>query len=326
MPDNYRVEAHENGQRLDKYLATQPAVGSRKRARDAIDSAKVSVDGRRVGPEDRALQVKTGMQIQIEWNRPGSARRPSRARLELERRGVRIVHEDADLLVLDKPPGLLTDAATHQQRCQEHTLRSLVTAWLGTLGQQPSVVHRIDRDTSGLVVVARHPRTGEHLRNQFRAHTPRRVYWVLVAGGPAQDRGHFADPMRWDAERLLQCATSSDDPRGVLARASFEVLERIGPADAPLASVLEVVLQTGRRNQIRLHCQLAGFPLWGERLYVDAGGRRLDRDAPRQALHAHRLAFIHPSTGRQVSFESPLPDDLRSVLASLRRGRAQGRP
>lgn len=316
MLESHRVDDASAGVRLDKFLASLQSVGSRKRAREAIASGKVEVDGRRVGARDGSLELSPGTRVEIAWNRPGTSRTTTRGRREVEQHGIGIVHEDADVVVIDKPPGLLTDAATHQQR-KLPTVRSILGAWLRPQGDDAFIVHRIDRDTSGLVVVARHEGAADHLSRAFRAHRPLRVYWLLVHGVPEHAEGEWADPMRWDPERNLQVSAPPGTPGTVVARARYRVVERFGER----ASALEVRLQTGRRNQIRLHCQLAGIPLLGERQYVQprTSGHRSVVDAPRQALHAKRLGFLHPRDGHPRSFECPIPPDLQGVLARLRR-------
>jgi RluA family pseudouridine synthase len=251
--------------------------------------------------------------VEIAWNRPGTSRGATRGRRTLEQLGLRIAYEDADLVVVEKPPGMLTDAATRKQR-REPSVRSLLHEWLRGQGDEAFIVHRIDRDTSGLVVVARNARAAERLSRQFREHSPRRLYWVLVQGGPARDAGEWVHAMRWDPEHNRQRPAREGERGAAVARARYRVLERIGDR----ASVLEVELQTGRRNQIRLHCQLEGCPLVGERQYVEQPRRDALRP-PRQALHARRLSFRHPTTGEQVGFSSELPGDLQRLLAGMRR-------
>lgn len=313
MGDKHRVDVASDGQRMDKFLSALPSVGSRRRAREAIDSGKVLVGGKRVGVADHALTVQAGDLVTIEWNRPGTARPGRRGAVNLERHGLRVVHEDRDIVVLDKPPGLLTDSATYKQAREEKTVATLLNSWLKAAEQRAHVVHRIDRDTSGLVAVARHEEAFEHLRAEFANHRPVRDYWVLVVGGPAEDAGDWAHFMRWDRKFRRQRVASADDEQAVVARASYRVLRRFGNR----ATALEVRLHTGRRNQIRLHCQLEGYPLVGERQYVNKDAPRPAIQAPRQALHAMRLRFKHPGDGRMVEYACALPPDLEALVSKL---------
>jgi len=298
---------------MDKFLSTLPSVRSRRRAREAIDSGKVLVGGRRLGVAEHSLTVQAGDLVCIEWNRPGTARTARKGAVNLDRHGLRIVHEDSDIVLVDKPPGLLTDSATYKQAREEKTVATLVGSWLEASGQRAHVVHRIDRDTSGLVAVARHAEAFEALRSEFAKHRPVREYWVLVAGGPREDAGDWAHYMRWDKRFLRQRVASADDEQAVLARASYRVLRRFGEH----ATALEVRLDTGRRNQIRLQCQLEGYPLVGERQYVDRDASPPTLKAPRQALHAMRLRFKHPGHGRMVAYTCALPADLEAVVRKL---------
>lgn len=307
----HTVTAEQSGTRLDKVLASLASVGSRERARQALRSGKVRVDGELVGAEAGGQGLPEGATIEIAWNAAGTSARRVAGREALQRSGVSIVYEDDAVLVADKPPGLLTDAATRDQARHRDTLRKRVRAWLGTAEVWPA--HRIDRDTSGLVVFAKTPAARQSLHDQWVAREPLRAYLVVVEGRVAADEGHFADWMRWDPSRRRQRPVPPETEEAWLAEADFAVVKRFGG----LATQLEVRLVTGRRNQIRLHAQLAGHPLIGETSYRDPGrssGVRFDR----QALHAHRLGFRHPVDGRDVTFEAPVPPDLAKLLRFLR--------
>lgn len=311
MPDeSLTVDARVAGWRLDRLVAGMGSVGSRRRASEAVATGKVDVNGQPC--QDGARVVVEGDRVELSWTRPGTARRRVEGRDALDRAGVRVIHQDEHLAVVDKPAGLLTDAATEAQRREEDTLRKRVRGWLG----EAHVVHRIDRDTTGLVLFARTTAAAAHLDAQFASRRPERVYLAVVQGAMQGDSGHFADWMYWDRKRRIQRVGRPEGQDAVLAEADWTVRERFGV----LATLIEVRLVTGRRNQIRLHAQLAGHPLVGERLYVaeDAEPWRGPRMG-RQALHAHRLGLVHPGTGKTVRYESPLPEDMASLLADLRR-------
>ncbi|MDH5672881.1 MAG: RluA family pseudouridine synthase [Myxococcales bacterium] len=320
MSEAHRVFAGAGGVRLDRFLSSLSSVGSRSRARQAIDSGKVSVDGRPVAAGQGGMLLEEGSKVEIEWNRPGSSRAAVRGRRTLSDHGLRVVHEDADLVVVDKPAGLLTDAATRQQRRQP-SVRSLLHEWLRARGGEAHIVHRLDRDTSGLVVIARNATAAERLGRQFREHSPLRLYWVVVQGLVQQNAGQWSHAMRWDPTVNRQRLARDGRDGAVVARAGYRVLERFGKR----ATVLEVQLQTGRRNQIRLHCELSGHPLVGERQYASGSSPPAIR-AARQALHARCLGFAHPGSGQRMRFESELPGDLQALLARLRRGADDGSP
>jgi 23S rRNA pseudouridine1911/1915/1917 synthase len=182
--------------------------------------------------------------------------------------------------------------------------------------RRPLVVHRIDRDTSGLVVFAKTVRGQDALKDQFRRRDVERVYWAVVYGHPTPSAGTWRDHLVWDTTALIQKETSPGDPRGKEAISHYRVIEVYQGT-----SLLEVRLETGKRNQIRLQARLRGHTLVGERRYVYGPDSLRPLAFGRQALHAHRLSFRHPVDGRPLSFEAPLPADLTGMLARLRRSR-----
>ncbi|HEY1302269.1 MAG TPA: RluA family pseudouridine synthase [Vicinamibacterales bacterium] len=234
--------------------------------------------------------------------------RPSKSRA----RDLAILYEDEAIVVVDKPAGLLTVPLPRRE--QAPSVAGLIEErYRSHRARRPFAVHRIDRDTSGIVVFARNPRAQEALKRQFIAHEPERVYLAIVHGSPRPTTGTWRDRMAWDRQALIQKSAAASHPRAMEAVSEYRVVESFQHA-----SLVEVRLRTGKRNQIRYQAALRGHPLVGERQYVDrvpthpiAFGR--------QALHAHRLAFHHPVDGRALSFESPLPRDLEELLGSLRR-------
>lgn len=315
------VDAASAGTRLDKVLAGLRSVGSREKARQVLKSGKVAVDGAEVGAEDGGRPLAEGARIVITWNRPGTGAKRVAAKEALERVGVVVRYEDDAILVADKPAGLLTDAADAEQHKHRDTLRKRVKAWLQGAPVWPA--HRIDRDTTGLVLFAKTEAAQQILKEQWVTRSPTRVYLAVFQGSLETDKGQFGDWMRWDGIARLQRPCEPHVEDGWFAQADFQVKERFGSR----GTLVEVRLITGRRNQIRLHAMLAGHPLFGEDLYripARPGSRAAEREAllptlPRQALHAHRLGVIHPSTRQPVVFESPLPEDLSELIRRLRR-------
>jgi 23S rRNA pseudouridine1911/1915/1917 synthase len=228
------------------------------------------------------------------------------------RRDLQILFEDDSIIVVNKPAGLLTVPLAGRGRAQ--SLADLIEErYRSHRARRPFPVHRIDRDTSGIVVFARTARAQEALKQQFIAHEPERVYWAIVHGTPRPKAGTWRDRLTWDPKALVQKPAGSHDRRAMDAICEYRVIESLSNT-----SLLEVRLQTGKRNQIRIQASLRGHPLVGERQYVDPAFRHPIAFS-RQALHAHRLAFRHPTDGRALSFEAPLPLDLQKLLASLRR-------
>ncbi|MEQ1508455.1 MAG: RluA family pseudouridine synthase [Myxococcota bacterium] len=304
------VDGETVGVRLDKLLAQLRSVGSREKARQVLKSGKVTVDGRAVGPDDGGRPLAAGATVEIAWNRPGTGARRTAARTAMDRAGVVVLHEDDAILAADKPAGLLTDAADADQGKHRDTLRKRIHAWVNA---EVYPAHRIDRDTTGVVLFAKTPAAQAGLKAQWIERTPRRVYLAVFDGRLDRDHGRFADWMAWDARARIQQPADKDAPGAWLAEATFQVVERFGD----VATLVEVSLVTGRRNQIRLHAMLAGHPLLGEPLYRMPG--RVRTPFPRQALHARELGLVHPTTHQPITFEAPIPDDLTRLFARLRR-------
>lgn len=309
--ERHVLGSEAGGQRLDKWLAGLPSIGSREKARQALRSGKVSVDGAPMGADDAGRTLADGALVEIAWNAPGTGRRRTAGREAMARAGVTVLFEDAVMLVADKPAGLLTDAADSDQARNRDTLRKRVRAWLG--GAEAWPVHRIDRDTTGVVAFAKTEAARDTLRAQWIDQGPERVYLAVLEGRVDRDSGRFADWMAWDAKNRVQRPCDPQADGAFLAEASWKVVERLRGA-----TLVEVRLVSGRRNQIRVHAMLFGHPLVGEPLYRKQGRERTPFH--RQALHARRLGLKHPD-GTPVVFEAELPADLLRLLDSLRQPR-----
>ena len=303
------VSTDEQGLRLDKFLAETGRLGSRRRASVALDRGKVFVNTVEAPKDAAARRLAAGDHVRVWIDRPGSAR----GRVSRRAGDLRIVFEDDSLIVLDKPAGLL--AVPLERRGGAPSIFDQVMAYLRPHGKRrPLVVHRIDRDTSGLVVFARDPAAQSRLRLQFKRHTVERVYWAVVYGHPEPPDGTWRDRLVWDERVLIQKETHPRDPKGMDAVSHYKVLERFR-----ISSLVEVRLETGKRNQIRIQARLRGHTLVGERRYVYGPDELRPIQFERQALHAHRLVFEHPATGEVLRFEAPIPADMNDLLARLRR-------
>ena len=299
----------EAGARLDKYLSTAERLGSRARAVAALERAKVFLNEREAAIGDAGVRLRTGDRVRVWIDRPGSAKpRPRAARAgDLE-----ILFEDEALLVVNKPAGVL--AVPLERKADAPSVYQQIRDHLRARGKRrPFVVHRIDRDTSGLVVFAKDARAQAALKAQFRRREPERVYWAIVYGVPDPARGVWRDHLVWDTKALIQKATHPRDPHASEAISDYQVLERLRGA-----SLIEVRLRTGRRNQIRMQARLRGHTLVGERRYVSGAEDVRTIPFERQALHARRLAFLHPSDDRPLVFEAPPPPDFEALLERLR--------
>jgi 23S rRNA pseudouridine1911/1915/1917 synthase len=303
------VTADDQEVRLDKFLASADRLGSRKRVATALERGKVFVNDVEVGIAEASRRLRAGDVIRVWMDRPGSAKRRSGP---FDTGQFQILFEDDSLLVVNKPAGLLSVPLPHGDPTPsvyallEHHLR-------GHRHRRPFIVHRIDRDTSGLVLFAKTLRAQEALKDQFRRREPERVYLAVVYGHPASS-GTWRDVLVWDQTALIQRETHPSDPRGKEAVAAFRVMESFAAT-----SLIEVRLHTGKRNQIRIQARLRGHTLVGEQRYIYGPAEIRPIEFPRQALHAHRLAFRHPADGRELRFEAPLPEDLAELLTQLRR-------
>ena len=304
------AQAADAGVRLDKFLASPQRLGSRGRVVDALDKGKVFVNDAEASRREAGTVLRAGDVVRVWMDRPGSATR--RPRTSVSAGDVEILYEDDALMVVNKPPGLLSVPLPRQP--DAGSAYDDLEAHLRPRGKRkPLVVHRIDRDTSGLVVFARTARAQQALKDQFRRREPERVYLAIVYGHPQPAEGTWRDHLVWDTKALIQKRTRAGDPAGKEAISRYRVLE---PLDG--ASLVEVRLVTGKRNQIRLQARLRGHTLVGEQRYVYGPDVLRSIEFPRQALHAHRLSFQHPVDGRPLTFEAPLPADLSSLVKRLR--------
>ncbi len=306
--DRWIVDDAAAGTRLDKFLAAADRLGSRRRAADALARRKVFLNGREADAADGGRALAAGDEVRVWVDRPGTSRRP---RSIGDARDLRIVYEDDHLVVLDKPPGVL--AVPLERRAGARSVYDDLAEHLRRSRRRPCVVHRIDRDTSGLVLFAKNARAQEVLKAQFKRHQPERVYVAVVYGRVRPMAGTWRDRLVWDEDALIQKETHPEDPRGKEAVCRYRVLEEAGPV-----TVLEISLVTGRRNQIRLQARLRGHMLVGERRYTFGPESLRTIPFERQALHAYRLAFNHPATGREMRFEAPIPEDIRGLIERCR--------
>jgi 23S rRNA pseudouridine1911/1915/1917 synthase len=295
------VEAEDEGLRLDRFAADQVADLSRSYARQLIEDAHIRINGKDARPSS---VVRAGDVVTIV--------RPVAQPTDLVAQAIPldVVYEDGDVVVIDKPAGMVVHPAPG------HLDGTLVNALLArypdiTVGGdlRPGIVHRLDRDTSGLLVVARNDAARHHLQEQQQARTMRKAYLVVVEGRFKEPEGVIDAPLaRHPTDRLRQAVTRD----GRAARTHWAVLEDLGDY-----TLLEARLETGRTHQIRVHFAYKSRPVLGDPLYGPKKPRSTFGLA-RQFLHAYRLGFALPSSGQWAEFESPLPADLQAALEKLR--------
>lgn len=307
---NWNVGVEDAGARLDKFLAAPGRLASRARAAAALERGKVFLNGGEVGITAAATKLNAGDEVRVWIDRPGSATARRRAQHVGD---LVILFEDESLLVVNKPAGLLA-VPLERKAAAPSVYEQLEDHFRSRGKRKPLVVHRIDRDTSGLVVFAKDARAQAALKGQFKRREPDRVYWAVVYGHPNPPRGTWRDHLVWDTKALIQKETHPKDPRAREAVSEYRLLESFRDT-----SLIEVRLRTGRRNQIRIQARLRGHTLVGEKRYVFGPDALRTTAFARQALHAHRLAFDHPEDGRPLEFEAPLPPDFAELLELLRR-------
>jgi len=311
MPQ-WTVASEDVGLRLDKYLAAPGRAGSRARAAAALERGKVFVNDREMTLADAAARVALGVVVRLWADRPGTAKRRSTLG---DLHDLPIVYEDDTLIVLNKPAGLLAVPLPLERRNDAPSVFEDLKVYLRQRARRrPFVVHRIDRDTSGLVLFAKTEAAQAMLKEQFKRRQPERVYQAVVYGHPSPPEGTWHDYLVWDVKALIQKETSPRDPQGKEAISHYRMVEPLAGA-----SLIEVKLVTGKRNQIRIQARLRGHTLVGERRYVFGPDELRPVTFPRQALHAHRLTFCHPVGGRELPFEVPMPKDMVDLVARLRR-------
>lgn len=285
------------GSRLDRVLASRAEIGTRSLAERLVESGAVTVDGE---SRPKSHRLDAGAVVVAEL--------PESAGFDAEPVTVPLAYEDEHLVVVDKPAGLTMHPGAG-------TSSGTLAAQLITLGaaggddpSRPGIVHRLDRDTSGLVAVARSAAVHDRLQEAIRARDVERRYLALVRGVPRSRTGRIDAPIGRDRRDPTKRSLDSEEPRPAVTW--FETVETIGER-----ALLDVRLETGRTHQIRVHLAAIDLPVCGDPSYGVKGDLGLDR----QFLHAHRLRFVHPVTGAPVDLESSLPPDL---LEALERARA----
>jgi len=306
----YIVGRDEEGLRLDVFLSQKDPTLSRSQAKRLIEEGEARIDEKAVRASHR---LRSGEVVSL--RKPP----PTPSEVAPEEIPLNVLYEDETLIVVDKPAGMVVHPAAGNPR------GTLVNALLfhcrnlsGIGGvMRPGIVHRLDKGTSGLMVVAKSDEAHRHLAEQFKKRRVTKLYTALVHGNVREDEGSVDKPVgRHPVERKKMSTTSR---RGKAALTHWKVLERFGRF-----TLLEAKIETGRTHQIRVHLSAKGHPVVGDTVYggskraVEAPARAELKKLNRQALHAGRLSFIHPVTGREMTFESPLPGDIAEVIEFLR--------
>jgi 23S rRNA pseudouridine1911/1915/1917 synthase len=317
QPPPLTAEPEEAGERLDRFLARRLAGLSRSRLKQLIESGYVSESGATLS--DPSRKVKAGQVFRVELPAPVAAKPQAQAI------ALRVVYEDSDLIILDKPAGLVVHPAPGNP---DGTLVNALIAHCGDslsgIGgeRRPGIVHRLDKDTSGLIVAAKNDLAHEGLAAAFAARKIDRRYLAVVWGRPLPSEGEITGAIGRHATHRKRMAVVKRGGKHALTR--YKVLEPLGAS----ASLIECRLATGRTHQIRVHLASIGHPLLGDPVYGRQTGERLAQLSPvgrdclaalgRQALHAANLGFAHPRSGTWFGFESPLPPELICLINALK--------
>lgn len=304
------IEQSLPAERLDTFLRRQFPALSRGAIQRLIEQGHIRVNGRPVKPTHHP---RAGETVLVEWPEA----RPADA--QPEEIPLAILFEDEALLVLDKPAGLVVHPAAGNE---EHTLvNALLHHCAGQLSgiggvARPGIVHRLDKETSGCLVVAKNDETHVALSAQFASRQVEKIYHALVCGSLPRDEGNIRAAIARHPSHRKRMAVREDDT-GRAAHTGYRVLERLRET-----TLVEARLHTGRTHQIRVHFQHLGHPLVGDETYGQRQNRRLTEltryEPPRVMLHAHCLGFLHPRTGQRVSFTAERPADFADALKFLR--------
>lgn len=297
----FTIQPDEVGQRLDRYLASALADISRTAAQQLIADGAVLVNGRTSKP---GYALRNGDEVVAILRIP----KPELGNPRPQNLPLDIVYEDSDLLVVNKAAGMVVHPAPGHSN---DTLVNALLAYYPDLqdvkgDRRPGIVHRLDKDTSGLILIAKNARTQAALAEQMRRHEITKRYLALVEGIVALDSGSIDAPIGRDPRHRQQMAITAISSRE--ARTHFRVLQRFAHH-----TLLLLQLETGRTHQIRVHLKAIGHPIVGDPVY-GAGGTHREHALSHQFLHAYQLRFVHPITGVPMELEAPLPKDLEAVL------------
>ena len=308
--EHFTIEQSLPSERLDVFLRTKFPAVSRGAMQRLIEQGHIRVDGKTVKPTH---SPRAGEKIEVHWPeaRPAEAQ-PEEIPLD-------ILFEDKSLLVVNKPAGLVVHPAAGHE---EHTLvNALLFHCKGSLSgiggvARPGIVHRLDKETSGCLVVAKNDETHIALSEQFANRVVKKVYHAIVCGEVPREAGEIHAAIARHPTHRKRMAVH-DDSDGRAAHTSYRVLEKLNHA-----TLVEAQIHTGRTHQIRVHFQHLGHPVVGDDTYGSAKNKRLKElanyAAPRVLLHAKELSFIHPRTQKTLKFSAPLPDDFKQALKLLR--------
>ncbi len=310
--ENFVVEKSLPDMRFDQFLREKFPAASRGVFKRLIEDGHVRVNGKAI----KATHTpRAGEQVEIHWPQP----RPAEA--QPEEMPLDILFEDKSLLVLNKPAGLVVHpAAGHEEHTLVNALLHHCRGSLSGIGgvARPGIVHRLDKETSGCLVIAKNDETHLALAKQFAERHVEKIYNAILCGETARENGEIRAAIARHPSHRKRMAVRDDDS-GRAAHTKWRVLERLAEA-----TFVEARILTGRTHQIRVHFQFLGYPVVGDETYGARQNKKLVEtsgyEAPRVMLHSRELAFTHPRTEKLVRFKAPLPEDFQETLKALRAG------
>lgn len=309
--ETFLIERSVPGQRLDNYLRERYPVVSRGAIQRLIEQGHIKINGQIIKPTHQPRAGET-VEVHFPEAKPAEAQ-PEDIPLD-------VLYEDADLLVLNKPPGLVVHpAAGHEEHTLVNALLHHCKGQLSGIGgvARPGIVHRLDKETSGCLVVAKNDFAHLGLAEQFSERSLDKVYLAILCGELPRTSGEIRAAIARHPTHRKRMAVNEGEGRA--ARTSYQVLERLTGA-----TLVEAHLHTGRTHQIRVHFQHLGYPIAGDETYGAKQTKRLAEQtgyaAPRVLLHAQKLSFIHPRSEKRMDFEAPVPADFREGIRRLRTG------
>ncbi len=308
--ENFTVEYSQPSARLDKFLCEKFPAASRGALQRLIEQGHIRVNGKLVKPTHHP---HAGEKIEVHWPEA----RPAEA--QPEEMPLDILFEDQSLLVVNKPAGLVVHpAAGHEEHTLVNALLHHCHGSLSGIGgvARPGIVHRLDKETSGCLVVAKNDETHLALSEQFAGRVVKKIYHAILCGEVPREAGEIQAAIARHPSHRKRMAVR-EDSAGRAAHTSWRVLERL-----KAATLVEAQIHTGRTHQIRVHFQFLGHPVVGDDTYGAKPNARLKEltnyAAPRVLLHAKELSFIHPRTQKLLKFSAPLPDDFKHAMKLLR--------
>lgn len=314
------IDPADQGQRLDRWLAQQAQDISRSHLQKLIDQGHVSVNQQVCTSKKHLLQIGDAIEIQI----------PDAAPLSLQPEPIplEVLYEDEQLLIVNKPAGMVVHPAPGHPtgtlvhallaHCQNPLTGESTLSGIGGV-ERPGIVHRLDKDTSGAIAIAKTDQAHHHLQAQLAAKTARREYMAIVYGHPPSPVGTINQPIGRHPVDRIKMAVVPESAGGRAAVTHWQVQQRLGNH-----TCIQFQLETGRTHQIRVHCAAMGWPIVGDPLY--SRGRSLGINLTGQALHALRLSLQHPISQRWIEVEAPFPRELEALLKILQSRGFKGSP